>query len=109
MVCSRDVHLSPCGIHFAGLAGTDDTDAAEGWEHIERPNWGVVTPGLDSRGVAVPAAVLPPPPTEPELIEQWTRAMFTDHVGPRDGAQQVPPSRLRAVSAAAKECSCKRL
>ncbi len=77
-----------CGIHTAGLAGPDDLDAADGWEHIERPNWGVVAPGLDSRGVAVPAAVLPPPPTEPELIEQWTRAMFTDHVGPRDGAQQ---------------------
>ena len=58
---------------------------------MERPNWGVANPSLEARGVAVPTAVLPPPPTEPELIEQWTRAMFTDHVGPqpRDGAAQV--------------------
>ena len=51
----------------------------------------------------MPAAVLPPPPTEPELIEQWTRAMFTDHVGLRDGAQQQVPWPWPAVGVSTKE------
>ena len=88
-------------IASAGLAGPGEADPADGWEHVERPNWGVTAPGLESRGVSVPAAVLPPPPTEPELIEQWTRAMFTDHVGPqpRDGAPQVPGAQCACPKA----------
>jgi hypothetical protein len=56
--------------------------------------WGIAAPVLESRGVSVPAAVLPPLPTEPELVEQWTRAMFTDHVGSQP---QVCADRLLLV------------
>ena len=76
----RVPHLLLCQ---TGLAGVEEADPADGWERVERPIWGIAAPILESRGVAVPSAVLPPLPTEPELVEQWTRAMFTDHVGPQ--------------------------
>lgn len=54
-------------------AGEEDA-VAGGWSMVEPP---MLTVRLDGGG-AVQLPLLPPRPSEPDEVEHWTRAMFTD-------------------------------
>lgn len=70
-------------------------DPADDWDIIARPGagWGAATlagGATGPRGTGR-ALLLPPLPSQPDAVEQWTRAMFTDNVPESGTPRAVSP------------------
>lgn len=74
----------PADRRSAPSAGGADDDAAE----VEEDGWDVVQ-----------APFLPPPPSQPDEVEHWTRAMFTDRQASRQ-QQQMQQQQARGHAGA---------
>lgn len=73
---TRKSYASPSDASVADLA-------ADGWDLVEHPTRAAA--GRCAEGLGLPAkknadepAMLPPPPSAPEDVEHWTRAMYVD-------------------------------
>ncbi|KAK9828173.1 hypothetical protein WJX74_001693 [Apatococcus lobatus] len=94
-------------VAHGGIA-EDGEEGTDGWDLVQRPGGGWSTMRAAEAGIAGPGMsnfMLPPPPSQPELVEQWARAMFTDQVfhvgrpppGSACGPVQAPAGILSAA------------
>ena len=73
---TRKSYASPSDASVAELA-------ADGWDLVEHPARAAAGrcaegSGLRAKKNAAEPAMLPPPPSAPEDVEHWTRAMYVD-------------------------------